>query len=114
MISSTSLRPKANLKFFFEGEEEAGSDRLGEYIAQNRDKLDPVDLWLFFDGPMHQSGRPLLTFGVRGGQRDLGLVATDRLGDLEALREEMDQSGVDVVDALAVPVECRVAHSHPV
>lgn len=60
------LQPTSNLKFFFEGEEEAGSDRLREYLEGHRDRLDDIDLWLFFDGPVHQSRRPLLTYGVRG------------------------------------------------
>ncbi|HSR43068.1 MAG TPA: peptidase dimerization domain-containing protein, partial [Longimicrobiales bacterium] len=51
---------------FFEGEEEAGSTHLEEYLVEYRERLDEIDLWLFFDGPVHQSGRPLLTFGVRG------------------------------------------------
>jgi acetylornithine deacetylase/succinyl-diaminopimelate desuccinylase-like protein len=35
-------------------------------MAKYRDRLDRIDIWLFFDGPVHQSGRPQLTFGVRG------------------------------------------------
>jgi acetylornithine deacetylase/succinyl-diaminopimelate desuccinylase-like protein len=60
------VTPTSNLKFFFEGEEEAGSPHLGEYLERYRERLDDIDVWLFFDGPVHQSGRPLLTFGVRG------------------------------------------------
>jgi acetylornithine deacetylase/succinyl-diaminopimelate desuccinylase-like protein len=60
------VTPTSNLIFFFEGEEEAGSRRLGRYLERYRDRLDSIDVWLFFDGPVHQSGRPLLTFGVRG------------------------------------------------
>lgn len=55
----------SNIKFFFEGEEEAGSPHLREYLECYKDKLDS-DLWLFFDGPMHQSGKPQIVFGVRG------------------------------------------------
>lgn len=58
--------PTSNLVFLLEGEEEAGSTHLREYLETYRDLWDPVDLWLFFDGPAHQSGRPQLTFGVRG------------------------------------------------
>ncbi|MDH5761182.1 MAG: M20/M25/M40 family metallo-hydrolase, partial [Gemmatimonadota bacterium] len=60
------VTPTSNLIFFFEGEEEAGSRHLREYLETFRDRLDPIDVWLFFDGPAHQSGRPQLTFGVRG------------------------------------------------
>jgi acetylornithine deacetylase/succinyl-diaminopimelate desuccinylase-like protein len=67
------VTPTSNLIFFFDGEEEAGSAHLGEYLQRFRDKVDPVDIWLFFDGPAHQSGRPQLTFGVRGS---MGLEVT--------------------------------------
>ncbi len=60
------VRPTSNLVFLFEGEEEAGSPHLQEYLQRYREEFDPVDVWLFFDGPVHQSGRPLMTFGARG------------------------------------------------
>ena len=56
----------SNLIFLFDGEEEAGSRNLGRYMEMRADRLDQIDVWLFFDGPAHQSGRPQLTFGVRG------------------------------------------------
>jgi acetylornithine deacetylase/succinyl-diaminopimelate desuccinylase-like protein len=62
----SGVTPTSNLIFFFEGEEEAGSAHLREYLETYRDRIDPIDVWLFFDGPAHQSGRPQLTFGVRG------------------------------------------------
>ena len=55
----------SNLKFFFEGEEEAGSPHVREILQRHEDKLEG-DLWVFFDGPKHQSGRPQVVFGVRG------------------------------------------------
>lgn len=65
-FNEQGIAPTSNLIFFFEGEEEAGSNRLGDYLERYRERLDDIDIWLFFDGPVHQSGRPLLTFGVRG------------------------------------------------
>lgn len=59
--------------FFFDGEEEAGSPHLGEYLTRYRDRGSPIGIWLFFDGPVHQSGRPQVTFGVRGA---MGLDVT--------------------------------------
>jgi acetylornithine deacetylase/succinyl-diaminopimelate desuccinylase-like protein len=56
---------ETNVVFFMEGEEEAGSRHLGDYMDRYRDKLE-ADVWLIFDGPTHQSGRPQLVFGVRG------------------------------------------------
>ncbi len=64
-LRAADMAPLVNLKFLLDGEEEAGSPHLGEYIEQHRDRLD-VDVWLFCDGPVHQSRRPQLCFGVRG------------------------------------------------
>ncbi len=55
----------SNLKFFFDGEEEIGSPHIPYYLERYKDKL-AGDLWLIFDGPRHQSGRPQVVFGVRG------------------------------------------------
>ncbi|HVQ36670.1 MAG TPA: M20/M25/M40 family metallo-hydrolase [Pyrinomonadaceae bacterium] len=59
------MKPTANLKFFFEGEEEAGSPHLGEILRQNKQLLQS-DAWIICDGPVHQSGRKQVVFGVRG------------------------------------------------
>jgi len=40
--------------------------------------------------------------GIGRGKVHLRLVGADRLGDAEALRQDMDQRGIDVVDAGAV------------
>lgn len=58
--------PTSNLIFFLDGEEEAGSPHLGEYMERWKDRLEDIDIWLFFDGPAHPSGRPQIVFGVRG------------------------------------------------
>ncbi len=55
----------ANLKFFLEGEEEAGSPHLREVLAAHRDVLGS-DLWIFGDGPVDPRGLPRLVLGVRG------------------------------------------------
>ncbi|MGD2069001.1 MAG: M20/M25/M40 family metallo-hydrolase, partial [Gemmatimonadota bacterium] len=65
-LRDAGITPTSNLRFLFEGEEEAGSTHLEAYLREWRERWDEVDLWLFFDGPVHQSGRPQLTFGVRG------------------------------------------------
>ena len=72
-LQAGGLRPTSNLIFFFDGEEEAGSPHLAEYLSRYHDRVAPIDIWLFFDGPVHQSGRPQLTFGVRGA---MGLEVT--------------------------------------
>ena len=65
-FGTSDLTPSSNLIFLFDGEEEAGSPHLGQYLQRYRERLDRIDIWLFFDGPAHQSGRPQITFGVRG------------------------------------------------
>ncbi len=64
-LHSAYIAPSVNLKFFFEGEEEAGSPHLAEIIAKNPEPL-AADAWLLCDGPVHQSGRMLVDFGSRG------------------------------------------------
>ena len=64
-IVASALTPKVNIKFFFEGEEEAGSDHLNEILEKNKSLLQS-DLWVICDGPVHQTGKKLVVFGVRG------------------------------------------------
>lgn len=54
-----------NVKFVLDGEEEAGSPNLERTLAEHRDLLR-ADLVVLADGPVHQSGRPLVFFGNRG------------------------------------------------
>src|SRR5882762_1495828 len=61
-----------NLKFILEGEEEAGSTLLHQTLQLHKNLL-PADLLITGDGPVHQSGRPLVFFGNRG---DIGLDIT--------------------------------------
>jgi len=63
---AAGTEPTSNLVFFFEGEEEAGSTNLERYLERYADLIQDIDVWLLFDGPVHQSGRPMLSFGVRG------------------------------------------------
>src|SRR6266852_2591809 len=61
-----------NLKVIFEGEEEAGSTNLQRTLQLHKNLLGG-DLLITADGPVHQSGRPLVFFGNRG---DIGLGIT--------------------------------------
>src|SRR6266849_3140011 len=54
-----------NLKVIFEGEEEAGSINLRRTLELHKNLLGG-DLLITADGPVHQSGRPLVFFGNRG------------------------------------------------
>ncbi len=64
-LAKNGLAPTSNLKFFFEGEEEAGSPHLDQILEKHKALLGS-DLWIICDGPVHQSGRKQIVFGVRG------------------------------------------------
>lgn len=66
LIKENKLEVTSNIVFFFEGQEEAGSRQLRQYLEDNQELVDEIDLWMFCDGPVHQSRRPQLVFGVRG------------------------------------------------
>lgn len=64
-LKASGKTPGVNIKFFFEGEEEAGSDHLHEIFMKYKPLLSS-DFWIICDGPVHQSGRKTVVFGVRG------------------------------------------------
>ena len=64
-LRASSVPLSVNLKFFLEGEEEAGSPHLEAILAKYAEKLRG-DLWLLCDGPVHQSRRMQVFFGARG------------------------------------------------
>ena len=64
-LDKIGRKPAVNLKFFFEGEEEAGSEHLRPLLEKHKALL-AADGWIFCDGPRHQSGAMQVVFGVRG------------------------------------------------
>jgi acetylornithine deacetylase/succinyl-diaminopimelate desuccinylase-like protein len=54
-----------NVIVLLEGEEEVGSPHIADFVREHRELL-PVDLVITADGPVHDSGRATLEFGVRG------------------------------------------------
>jgi len=64
-LKATGTPRTVNLKFFFEGEEEAGSAHLTPLLEHNPALL-AADVWLFCDGPVHQSRKMQIVFGARG------------------------------------------------
>src|SRR4051812_794597 len=64
-LKAANTPPSVNLRFVFEGEEEAGSPHLADYLKRFAGDLR-ADAWLFCDGPVHQSRRMELVFGARG------------------------------------------------
>ncbi|HYJ38621.1 MAG TPA: M20/M25/M40 family metallo-hydrolase [Chitinophagaceae bacterium] len=64
-VIANGLKPTHNIKFFFEGEEEAGSPHLQEILEKYKALLQS-DCWIICDGPVHQTGKKQIVFGVRG------------------------------------------------
>ena len=64
-LRAANIPLSANIKFFLEGEEEAGSPNLARTLQTHRDALDS-DLWIFGDGPIDPRGLPRVVLGVRG------------------------------------------------
>ena len=64
-LKASNRKPTVNLKFLFDGEEEAGSTHLEDIVNRNASILS-ADVWLCADGPVHQTRKQLLYFGVRG------------------------------------------------
>jgi acetylornithine deacetylase/succinyl-diaminopimelate desuccinylase-like protein len=64
-LRAAAIPLSVNLKFFLEGEEEAGSPHLEKILEKNVGLLKG-DVWLLFDGPVHQTRRMQIYFGARG------------------------------------------------
>jgi acetylornithine deacetylase/succinyl-diaminopimelate desuccinylase-like protein len=67
-LNAAGLKPRANIKFIFEGEEEIESPHLAQILAANRELLKG-DLWFICDGPENPNGRLTVVFGARGIQK---------------------------------------------
>jgi acetylornithine deacetylase/succinyl-diaminopimelate desuccinylase-like protein len=66
--------PPCSVSVLLDGEEEVGSPNLASLIDEHRDRLG-CDLVVWSDGPVHESGRWCVLFGVRGIVK-FDLVAT--------------------------------------
>ncbi|MFC1726253.1 M20/M25/M40 family metallo-hydrolase [candidate division KSB1 bacterium] len=64
-LKQAGLKIKHNLKFIFEGEEEAGSVNLKQFFEENTDLLKS-DVLFLCDGPAYFNNKPAVSFGVRG------------------------------------------------
>lgn len=62
-LKASGLAPSSNVRVVLDGE--AGSPSLAAAIPRHRDKLT-ADVMFLLEGPVHQSGRPTIAFGVRG------------------------------------------------
>ena len=64
-LKANEIALTSNIRFFFEGEEEAGSPHLEQIIAKYP-ALAKGDVWLVCDGPVHQNRQQQIYFGARG------------------------------------------------
>jgi acetylornithine deacetylase/succinyl-diaminopimelate desuccinylase-like protein len=64
-LKAAGIPLRANIRFVWEGEEEAGSPHLEQILTANR-YLVHGDVFLVCDGPVDQSGRQTVVFGARG------------------------------------------------
>jgi acetylornithine deacetylase/succinyl-diaminopimelate desuccinylase-like protein len=71
-LKATGNKLTVNVKFFFDGEEEAGSAHVRAILEREKELLR-ADVWLFADSPVHQSRRMQVIFGARG---DMGVEMT--------------------------------------
>lgn len=106
-------RLPCNVIVLLEGEEEIGSPQMPAFVRERRDLL-AADLVITADGPVHESGRACILFGVRGivsfqlrargANRDLhsgnwGGVAPNPLWTLVHLLATMkDERGAILID----------------
>jgi acetylornithine deacetylase/succinyl-diaminopimelate desuccinylase-like protein len=58
-------KPPINIKFLIEGEEEIGSTHLGEFVAQNREKLK-ADVCVISDSGIKDLATPSISYSTRG------------------------------------------------
>ena len=64
-LDEAGVAPSINIKILLDGEEEWSSPHMAEVLRTNKN-LFASDLWIFCDGPMHQTRLPQVVFGVRG------------------------------------------------
>jgi acetylornithine deacetylase/succinyl-diaminopimelate desuccinylase-like protein len=64
-LDGAGIAPGVNIKILLDGEEERGSPHMAEILVANKEFLS-ADLWIFCDGPMHQTRLPQVVYGVRG------------------------------------------------
>ena len=88
-LSALNQRPTSNVKVILDGEEEARSPSLAATMGRYRDRYR-ADLMLILDGPLHQSGKPTLSFGARG---NLVFQLTDVRSQVRSAQRSLRQLG---------------------
>jgi len=64
-LDEAGVAPSINIKILLDGEEEWSSPHMAAVLRTYKN-LFAADLWVFCDGPMHQTRLPQVVFGVRG------------------------------------------------
>ncbi|HSO23506.1 MAG TPA: M20/M25/M40 family metallo-hydrolase [Chondromyces sp.] len=64
-LDASGITPSVNITILLDGEEERGSPHIAGLLGANREQL-AADLWVFCDGPVHQTRLPQVVYGVRG------------------------------------------------
>ena len=93
-LTALNQRPTSNVKVILDGEEEARSPSLAATMGRYRDRYR-ADLMLILDGPLHQSGKPTLSFGARG---NLVFQLTDVRSQVRAAQRSLRQLGSEPGD----------------
>lgn len=88
MMNTDSLA--CNVKFMIEGEEEVGSDNLGIFVKENKEKLK-ADVILISDTSMIANDVPSITVGLRG----LSYVEVEVIGPNRDLHSGVYGGGID-------------------
>ena len=65
MMMKQNEEPNFHMKVILDFEEELGSPQLPKAVTDYKEKL-ASDMFVIFDGPMHITNQPTLTFGARG------------------------------------------------
>lgn len=65
MMKDNNESPNFHMKVILDFEEELGSPQLPTAVTKYKTKL-ASDMFIIFDGPMHITNQPTLTFGARG------------------------------------------------
>jgi len=65
-MKAAGIDPLINVKVILDGEEEKGSPGIEKVASANRELLK-ADAIIVNDGPMHETNRPTVVFGNRGG-----------------------------------------------
>lgn len=94
-------KPPCRLKFLYDGEEEIGSPHLPAFLRTHCDRFHG-DVMLIADGPMHPSGRPTVSLGVRGVMMlEIGLQTANQVLHSGHYGNAAPNAGWDLVHLLA-------------